>query len=94
MEPGRRGAEFQAKGLKWIRYRYIVEDFDPQGVTHLCWTLEGEAGITLVSDWRVRAEMLDSPVRSLGKSLGKAEALVKRAAMATERGFHFEMLGK
>lgn len=63
-------------------------------MTHLCWTLGGEAGITFVSDWRVRAERLNSPVRRLGNSLGKAEALVKRAAVATERGFHFEMLGK
>lgn len=51
LEPGRRGAECQAEGLRMIRYWDIVEDFKPQGVTHICLTQEDEIHITLVADW-------------------------------------------
>lgn len=51
LKSGRRGAECQAKKLRWTRYWDIVEDFKPQRVTHICLTQEGEVHITLVADW-------------------------------------------
>lgn len=39
------------EGLRRMRYWDIVEDFRPQGVTHIWLTQEAEVHITLVADW-------------------------------------------
>lgn len=48
-EPGRGDAECWAQGLKGTGYWDTVEDSESQQAMRLCWTLEGEASITLVA---------------------------------------------